>query len=524
MFESTEPYDQRLHRRLKWAIAVTAILIVTGAALLLGLARATSHHQEMMSDAAEDLRDTQQLSIAITVRAAAVRNFQRTGELAQLSERADASREIDGLLARLLADSRHARELGAIRDLARQVDAALDAALGETDDPVRHWEQVVVPVQTTLRERVLARVRAEQLRFDRVRDGVLAASRQTRELLIALVVVCLLGLGLAASILVRTGRLLVQRQRAEQEHRLRQLLDQIPVGIVVANLDGSPAYANRQALSIMNASPPTVEAIAAARECVFELGTDRRIPTSRMPLLRALAGEHVEANDVELRRPDGEVVPLHLRAAPVRDRDGKQLCAVSAFQDVRELLKMGGRDALTGLMNRAAIEPRFTRERLLAERGRRALSVAIIDLDRFKSINDTHGHAAGDRVLRETARAIASTLRRTDIVARWGGEELVIALPDTDARRAGRAIEKALDAVRALAFEGADGQPFSVTFSAGVVAARTGEGLETAVARADGLLYAAKAGGRDRVLVEPSACDDGWRRASSARISVVALG
>jgi diguanylate cyclase (GGDEF)-like protein len=143
----------------------------------------------------------------------------------------------------------------------------------------------------------------------------------------------------------------------------------------------------------------------------------------------------------------------------------------------------------------------FTREALSARRTKRPLAVGIIDLDRFKSINDTHGHASGDEVLARVARVLGETLRRTDIVGRWGGEELVAVMPDTDLASARLALERCLVATRALAFRGKADQPFDVTFSGGAVLVGDDEKLDAAVARADRLLYAAKEAGRDRVLV-----------------------
>lgn len=157
-------------------------------------------------------------------------------------------------------------------------------------------------------------------------------------------------------------------------------------------------------------------------------------------------------------------------------------------------------DALTALANRRAADERLAHEIERARRQQAPFSIALCDLDRFKSINDTHGHASGDDVLKRTAASIVASLRRSDAVARWGGEEIVLLLPNTDAAGAARAVEKALEDVRALRFTGKDGAAFSVTFSAGVVLAGASESLDEAVARADTLLYAAKAAGRDRVL------------------------
>jgi diguanylate cyclase (GGDEF)-like protein len=146
------------------------------------------------------------------------------------------------------------------------------------------------------------------------------------------------------------------------------------------------------------------------------------------------------------------------------------------------------------------VQQTYRRDRMVGDRSGRPIAIAIIDIDHFKSINDKHGHATGDKVLQLTASTIARSLRLSDVVARWGGEEFVVILPDADAAGAVRAIEHALAAVRQLQLSGPDGETFGVTFSAGVVVTRTGEALDLAVHRADAALYDAKRSGRDRVL------------------------
>ena len=194
------------------------------------------------------------------------------------------------------------------------------------------------------------------------------------------------------------------------------------------------------------------------------------------------------------------MVDGHNYGEPLYNAAGELMYAVAGFQDVRELQRVAMKDALTGLINRAAFAQAYARERALSQRRSRPLAVALIDLDKFKSINDTYGHAAGDDVLKRASSAIVGALRRTDVVGRWGGEELVVLLPETELDGARRGIENALAAVRALQFTAEGHEPYRVTFSAGVVAAGEDETLEAAVERADKLLYTAKQSGRDRVL------------------------
>lgn len=159
-------------------------------------------------------------------------------------------------------------------------------------------------------------------------------------------------------------------------------------------------------------------------------------------------------------------------------------------------------DALTGLWNRSHFEAAGLLE---AERARRygtPLSVLMFDIDHFKTINDRHGHAAGDTVLREVAEQAAAVLRSSDLLFRWGGEEFAVLLP-VDARAAAEAAEKLRQRIAATDF-GAAGK---VSISIGVAQLEADESLESALQRADAMLYRAKDGGRNRVAVEARAPD-----------------
>lgn len=292
----------------------------------------------------------------------------------------------------------------------------------------------------------------------------------------------------------------IDRRKARHEHawELFQLLEQVPVGVFVATGAGRPYYANARARALlgMGAVLDHVDRFSEVYQA-FEIGTDQLYPIERLPLHRALAGERCEISDIELRH-HGDSIPLHVSGAPIK-RDGDIAFAIMALQDVRELRRIATQDALTALPNRMAIQEAFARERLRAERGKHPISVALIDFDRFKSINDQFGHAGGDEVLRRGAASIVEALRSTDIVGRWGGEELLVVLPNTRLEPARRAIEGALAAVRALDMP-LQGTRVRATFSAGVIEMIGHESLDDLVARADVALYEAKRAGRDRVI------------------------
>ena len=158
------------------------------------------------------------------------------------------------------------------------------------------------------------------------------------------------------------------------------------------------------------------------------------------------------------------------------------------------------RDPLTGLYNRRFMEETLERELARAKRSHAPLSLIMVDLDHFKKVNDHYGHAAGDAVLRATAQLISQTLRVSDIACRYGGEELVLILPDCSSGNAVKRAEQICNAIRAQAIT-ENGQTLFVTGSFGVASTEHAGWEACDVIRlADKALYQAKADGRDRVV------------------------
>ena len=163
------------------------------------------------------------------------------------------------------------------------------------------------------------------------------------------------------------------------------------------------------------------------------------------------------------------------------------------------LEEMAVKDKLTGLFNRHAFS--ILSPRLVAGMRREShrLAVMLIDIDLFKQINDSCGHAAGDRVLKEVAGLIRDRLRETDVVVRWGGEEFLVALPDCQENEAVRIAEILRTAIAQAAI--GDLGPGEVTLSLGIAFVEPGGSLESALSAADKALYRAKAEGRNRMCV-----------------------
>jgi len=167
------------------------------------------------------------------------------------------------------------------------------------------------------------------------------------------------------------------------------------------------------------------------------------------------------------------------------------------------LSKLSTTDHLTGLRTRRYLNEILNVECLRAGRYRSPLTIVMADLDHFKRVNDTYGHLVGDVVLKGTADILRATLRATDVAARWGGEEFLVVLPETDAEGGSQWAERWRQGVEEALFQGSDNRSFRVTMSVGVThyddRLKTPEAL---VDLADQALYHAKDKGRNRVVVQ----------------------
>ncbi|MFI9654415.1 diguanylate cyclase [Guyparkeria sp. GHLCS8-2] len=168
----------------------------------------------------------------------------------------------------------------------------------------------------------------------------------------------------------------------------------------------------------------------------------------------------------------------------------------------RRLETMATTDRLTGAGNREALEVLFEQAQRLGRRHDQPVSIINLDIDHFKGINDRHGHQAGDRVLRELVNTVSSQIREVDTLCRWGGDEFLILLQDTDADDARLTAERIREAVarRNRLPESEE----ALTVSQGVAQCRAGESLDSLINRADQALYQAKRNGRNRVAIAES--------------------
>jgi len=230
---------------------------------------------------------------------------------------------------------------------------------------------------------------------------------------------------------------------------------------------------------------------------------------------RSLAEQEIARNAVlqhqlELTRKRASRQTETLRWVAVAGTAGVLVIALLSYilitnlRHRRQLMRLATEDNLTGMPNRGRTVQLAAAALAAAAEQRRPLTVAIMDLDHFKTINDRCGHATGDHVLREFARVSRGSLRAADILGRWGGEEFLLILPDTTLDAALASIERLRVLALAIQVPCSDGEPpIRVTFSAGL--ATTAEGarsLDEIIARADAALYEAKNEGRDLVRID----------------------
>ena len=251
----------------------------------------------------------------------------------------------------------------------------------------------------------------------------------------------------------------------------------------------------------------------------------RSQPCQHCGMMKVFEDGKIHDHQSSVALPDGTVRVVHSISAPIRGEGGEIVRAVEVVRDMTErvvmekelkekgwelervnkrLAKMAVTDGLTMLFNHRFFQDSLKREfkRLTRHRALPFLSIAMIDIDHFKSLNDMHGHQAGDRVLRGISKVVKNSVRLTDIVARYGGEEFVIIMPETDfegttivAERIRRNVEEASFTYRDMILK--------ATVSIGL-ASYPQEGVKSEddlIKAADSALYTAKTQGRNRVVV-----------------------
>jgi diguanylate cyclase (GGDEF)-like protein len=259
---------------------------------------------------------------------------------------------------------------------------------------------------------------------------------------------------------------------------------------------------------ILFANGPVAELFGIALERLLRMSREQFVrevtglfddPPELLQLLRDRSPELDAREDFEIQRPRWRRVRWVGKALRLPRGRGQLAVFADITQDA-DLATARRRQALTDdltdLSNRRAGEQAIARETARSRRTGRPLSFVLFDVDHFKMVNDTHGHATGDRVLREVARYLSAFLRRGDIAVRWGGEEFLVILADESRQAASQFAERVRKAIELLRVENVG----PITISAGVSELAEGEDADSALHRADENLYEAKRSGRNRVV------------------------
>ncbi|MDW5595702.1 EAL domain-containing protein [Conexibacter stalactiti] len=309
----------------------------------------------------------------------------------------------------------------------------------------------------------------------------------------------LLALSAAAAIVVAFR--LHKRAVRRAEANLRTIFDTAPIGNAVVDREDRFADANHALGQIVGFTPK--ELIGRP---LTQLVHPEDVAVLREALAQLRAGER-GGLETELRcvHATGQVVPAAVHAAALRSPDGRGARVLLQVLDITErkraeahLQHMADHDPLTGLLNRRRFEQELERHVAQAQRYGSEGAVIMLDVDRFKQVNDAYGHSTGDRVITSVARVLRRRLRTTDTLARLGGDEFAVLLPKADRREAAIVARRLVEAVRAQA-DPAGERAEAVTISVGVtVLDEHGElTAEGAMVDADLAMYDAKDAGGD---------------------------
>lgn len=240
--------------------------------------------------------------------------------------------------------------------------------------------------------------------------------------------------------------------------------------------------------------PRAVRNISIYAVAVF--GAVMALMAWRQPLVYVPAVEFGHFIMVATMLPAASLLAGRLSRLRERHRAQKNRLA-AALERIQELAT---RDELTGLINRRHMQELLQQEHRRSARSGQSFCVAMIDIDHFKAVNDRHGHAVGDEVLRAMARESQAAIRLSDVIGRWGGEEFVLLLSDTRVPSARSGVERMCGRVAGMSVLLAAGE-VRITLSAGLAEHRAGETVAQTLDRADRALSEAKAQGRNRVVV-----------------------
>jgi diguanylate cyclase (GGDEF)-like protein/PAS domain S-box-containing protein len=282
------------------------------------------------------------------------------------------------------------------------------------------------------------------------------------------------------------------------EDRFRSLAESAPIGIILTDRNGDFTYVNRRFKEIFRTD------VLEWRDWREVIHSDDRATVQRV-MESALLGNEFSL-EYRIIAPTGEVRSVHVSAVPQLDTNGAFEGAIGTVEDITErknfeehLAHQATHDPLTGLPNRVVFEDRLGQALVRDARSRNGTAVLFLDLDLFKLANDRFGHAAGDRLLTETAARLGRCMRAGDTVARIGGDEFAMVCEGASVAQAEAIAARILETSREP-FD-VDGNDVYLTASIGIAIAESGTDTTKLMRHADAAMYRAKEGGRGRAVL-----------------------
>jgi diguanylate cyclase (GGDEF)-like protein/PAS domain S-box-containing protein len=297
-----------------------------------------------------------------------------------------------------------------------------------------------------------------------------------------------------------TERVRMEEALRQSEERYRTILAEIEEGYYEVDLAGNIKFVNKAACRQFGYAE---EELIGSNYRAYVLKEDiKGVYKAWNKVYRT--GEPLKSYPFATVRKDGTQMFVENSVSPLRDKEGKIVGFRAVSRDVTEhkqyeqkIAEMATHDSLTGLPNRTLLSDRLTMGLALSRRSGNRLAVLMLDLDKFKTINDTMGHGVGDQLLKAVAERLTSVTRKSDTIARIGGDEFVLVLPQVcQPANASRLAQRILDVFREpLVF---DGHQLNITTSIGIaVYPEDGKDIEILLKNADTAMYRAKEQGRD---------------------------
>lgn len=290
----------------------------------------------------------------------------------------------------------------------------------------------------------------------------------------------------------------------------REILDNLYDGIFFVDKDGHITYWNKGATSLTGYSSADVQ---GRNYCDIFKPLDKHgnhlCDSNTCPIQRVFEISTLTEIEAYICHKEGHLLPISIRIAPVREVDQHYVVAVEIHsssspryamrQRLEELQELALHDPLTGIANRRFVEINLAARLEEFRRYSFDFSVMFIDADNFKTINDTHGHSTGDRILKMISATVANSLRSFDVIGRWGGEEFVVLLVNTKSEDIFKLADRLRRLVENSTLKLENGEALKVTVSIGATAAQRGDTVDSLVERADKLMFESKRRGRNLV-------------------------